>query len=96
MYQAKSKVKAERAAKYVDMLSHHFSRKVTVEKSEACSQVQFPMGLCHMSAVDGALVFRCEADSNDALQAVQSIIDRHIPLLKHIKDTKLDWTLETL
>lgn len=96
MYQAKSKVKAERAVKYVDMLSHHFSRKVTVEKNESYSQVNFPMGLCHMSAVEGELSFLCEAESNEALLAVKGIIDRHIPLLKHIKDTELEWSFETV
>lgn len=93
MFQAHTNVVAEKAAKYVDMLAHHFSRKVDVVKKGPVAEVQFPMGLCQMHAHDGALNFVCKANDADALEVIQGIIDRHIPLLKQIKDTKLDWVL---
>ncbi len=96
MYQAKSKVKAERAAKYVEMLTHHFSRKVSVEKKMEYSKINFPMGQCYISADNGELHFLCKAESDAALQAVRGIIDRHIPLLKHIRDAKLSWSFKSL
>lgn len=92
MLQTISSVTAEKAEKYQDMLGKHFARKVSVETNTHQSVVYFPMGTCRISSEGSKLHFQCEAETADALAAVQSIIDRHIPLLKAIRDTQLVWT----
>ncbi|GLQ29575.1 DUF2218 domain-containing protein [Litoribrevibacter albus] len=91
MLKSTSSVTAEKAEKYQDMLGKHFARKVSVETHTQQSVVHFPMGICRINSEGSALNFQCEAQTAEALAAVQSIIDRHIPLLKAIRDTQLVW-----
>lgn len=92
MLNASSTITAPKAEKYREMLSKHFARKVSVdEPDELSSIVNFPMGTCRIHAKHDQLNFTCQADSNEALAAIQSVIDRHIPLLKDIRDIQLQW-----
>lgn len=91
MLQTTSSVTAEKAEKYQDMLGKHFARKVSVETNTHQSVVHFPMGICRIGTEGSTLHFQCEAETAEALAAVQSIIDRHIPLLKAIRETELVW-----
>ncbi len=86
---------ATKAEKYKTMLSKHFARKVTVDDQTQYALVHFPMGLCKISAEGDQLSFYCDADSEEALNAVKNIIDRHIPLLKDIRDTELVWVKDS-
>jgi len=90
-----SKITAPKAEKYRDMLSKHFARKVTVDQTDKLtSVVNFPMGECRIHAFDDQLSFHCHAENDQALEAVKSVIDRHIPLLKDIRDIQLEWQRE--
>lgn len=91
MFQTQSKLVTDNAPKYVQMLGHHFARKVTVDEQEQYSVVHFPMGVCTMHHSYDALTFECQAESQEALLVVQSIIDKHIHLLKKVKDKNLNW-----
>lgn len=91
MLTERSSLQAEKAEKYRDMLSKHFARKVQVDNDQQISRVHFPMGFCTLCAESEQLHFICEADSQAALDAVKSIIDKHINLLKEVRGTELHW-----
>ena len=82
---------AEKSPKYQAMLAKHFARKVEVEMNEDDALVHFPMGRCLMQVRDTDLHFHCEADSQEALNAIKGIVDGHMHLLKDVRDTKLQW-----
>lgn len=91
MFQTQSKLATDNAQKYVQMLGHHFARKVTVSEQEKYSVVQFPMGVCTMHHNSDHLLFECQAESQEGLLVIQSIIDNHMHLLKKVKNKQLSW-----
>ncbi|MCV6613856.1 MAG: DUF2218 domain-containing protein [Cellvibrionaceae bacterium] len=98
MYSQISQLPSPKAIKHCDMLAKHFKRKVAVEHDpdrnvdHYRALVHFPMGKCQMQASAGELQFHCQADSQAALDAVKSIIERHIYLLKEVRESQLIWT----
>ncbi len=92
MLKIESRLGTDQSQKYVDMLSHHFARKVDVDRGGEETLVHFPMGKCWMRGQDKTLHFVCEAESEQALLVVRSIIDKHMHLLKKIRDQKLQWS----
>ncbi|GAA3930764.1 DUF2218 domain-containing protein [Litoribacillus peritrichatus] len=91
MLQTALTVHTEKAEKYQDMLSKHFARKVEVTRQASQATIHFPMGICYFSVANNTMHFLCEAQNEDALEAVKGIISGHVPLLKELKNIELNW-----
>ena len=85
-------VETPKAAAYLKTLSKHFARKVEVEHNDGGSVVHFPMGKCHMEVQEQTLSFACLADNEQALEAMQGIIDVHLHRQIDLMNTSFSWT----
>ncbi|MCL6417610.1 DUF2218 domain-containing protein [Aestuariirhabdus sp. Z084] len=92
MYRSHTDVPAIKSEKYIATLAKHFSKKVRVDTNEDRSTVYFPMGVCHMSLLNGAMAFSCEADDEGALEAVEGVISSHVTMLGELKSYQISWS----
>lgn len=88
---AKVSLRAEKADKYINTLTKHFSKKVTVESVDDMRKVHFPMGTCQMNLSQNTINFLCEADEDVALSTVKNIMTSHITMLKEFKQITIQW-----
>ena len=84
-------LRADKAEKYIKSLSKHFARKIEVTQETEVATVAFPMGLCRMFADGREMHFCCKADSDQALEAVKTIINSHVTRFGELKNVTVQW-----
>lgn len=85
-------VHAEKAERYHASLAKHFSRKVSVVETDGKALVQFDMGNCLMNAAGTCMEFECEADSEEGLTALKSVVTSHLNKFGELKNVIVEWT----
>ncbi|ALG73601.1 2,4-dihydroxyhept-2-ene-1,7-dioic acid aldolase [Azospirillum thiophilum] len=80
------------ASRYLQQLCKHFAHKITVRYDTASGDAQFPWGACAMTAADGALTLRCEAEDAEALARVKAVVEDHLVRFAWKEGLKPDWT----
>lgn len=80
-----------KAGKYLQQLCKHFAHKVPAIYDEASGRVEFPVGLCLMTADEQELTFFCRADQTEGLQIMQVIIDNHLKRFAWREALETDW-----
>lgn len=91
MVECHAAVRTALAGKYLRQLCKHFAHKVRSEYDDAAGRVEFPPGLCHMTADADALRFYCQSASPQGLQVMQGIIDSHLQRFAWREDLVLSW-----
>lgn len=91
MFLCSGTVETENASKYLQQLCKHFAHKVEVEYDAASARVQFPPGLCLMTAEDNVLSFYCRSEQDLGLDVIQSIIDKHLAKFAWREEIAVDW-----
>ena len=92
MLQSSLTVQSPKADRYMKSLANHFARKVQVDwDGELRATVHFPMGPCTIHSEGESLTFDCSAESEQALAAMQGVIDAHVKPRKDFRDAELDW-----
>jgi len=92
MLNSKAVIETDNASKYLQQLCKHFAHKVTVEYDPTSATVDFPFGGCRMWADERALRIECGAESADALQRTQLVIDDHLVRFAWREKPEIVWT----
>ncbi len=80
------------ARKYLQQLCKHFAHKVNVDYDNARGRVEFPPGLCVMTADERLLSFFCQSEEEERLASVQTIIDSHILRFAWREELEVHWS----
>ena len=91
MHSSRLMLTATKAAGYYDALCRHFARKVKVDRDGDRATVLFPMGTCDMSFEGQHLQFLCSAEDDHALEAVKTVIERHVVRFGELKQANVEW-----
>lgn len=91
MFQSTTTIHSEHAQKYLVVLCRHFARKVPANWTDTEGKVEFPVGLCTMTATDSQLVIHCQSNQQAQLQMQQSIIDKHMDMFSRRETIELTW-----
>ena len=91
MLVSEAKVKTEKASRYIAQLCKHFQHKVPAEYDEREGRVDFQPGNCVMTAADGVLTMRCEADDEKAMGRVKYILDDHLTRFAWREKPEIVW-----
>ena len=94
VYYSTASVETDHASKYLQQLCKHFAHKVEVSYDRHAGHVTFPMGICLMKADDNILHFNIRAESSDAVQAAQSVIDVHLVKFAWREELSVSWRPE--
>ena len=79
------------AARYLDKLREHFSRRVAVHAALNRCWVQFPFGRCDMCAYAHHLNLRARATDAEALAQVVHVMTSHLERYAFRENPVLDW-----
>ena len=83
--------KTDRASRYLQQLCKHFAHKVKSEFDATTGRVEFPPGLCHMTADGESLAFYCQSGKAQGLLVMQGIIDNHLKRFAWCEEFELAW-----
>ncbi len=91
MLVATSTVQTASASKYLQQLCKHFSHKVPAKWDTEQGEVEFPIGYCRMGVIGDQLTISCEANEDEKMSQMKSIIDNHIERFAWREELKLQW-----
>jgi hypothetical protein len=94
MYYSKALINSEHAARYLQTLCRHFSRKVPADWNDVRGEVNFAMGDCqfiHLGKTN-QLELTCNADSLEKLTTIKKILEQHITMLSRRETIVLIWS----
>lgn len=91
MHVAETRVRSERASRYLVQLCKHFSHKTDADFDETRGHVDFQPGLCVMNANGDQLSLRCEAASETDLDRVKEIVTNHLERFAQQDEIILTW-----
>lgn len=90
-YQTSSKIKTDKASRYLQALCGHFNRKVRADWTEAKGDVNFGFGNCQMTANDTDLVIQIQAEKPDEFERLKSVIADHLERFAVKDGLKVNW-----
>src|SRR5690242_14762107 len=86
-----TRVETERASIYLQQLCKHFAHKRPVEFTPEKGQIALSAGMCRLTATDGVLTIRAEAEDAGRLAQLQDVIARHLERFAFRNPVALDW-----
>ncbi|WP_334041566.1 DUF2218 domain-containing protein [Burkholderia ambifaria] len=86
-----AQVSVPQAERVLFKLCKHYAIKVPVVFDEHRATIDFPYGVCRMLRTDDVLRLRCEADSAERLEQIQSVMDEHLVLMSRNRALVVAW-----
>ncbi len=80
---AEATVKTPNASKILKWLCGHFKMKVPAEYDAVNGRVDFPFGVCTMTATDEALLIRVTAPDEESFTRVKDVVGDHLERFGH-------------
>ncbi|KXK19883.1 MAG: hypothetical protein UZ15_CFX003001903 [Chloroflexi bacterium OLB15] len=75
---AEATVATANASKIMKWLCGHFKMKVPAEYNDVSGHVNFPFGVCTMTATDTALLIRVQAPDAESFERVKLVVSDHL------------------
>lgn len=91
MLHCHTNIETQNASKYLQQLCKHFRHKVTVEYDKTFGRVEFPGGLCLMTADQTVLSFYCKAQKPEGVGMMQSVLDQHLVKFAWREELNVTW-----
>ena len=92
MATATAHVPTENAAKYLQQLCKHWSRKLDVELGENAGIVRFGQAAAHMEAKADGLTVRIDAEGDETLERMKGVVASHLDRFAFREaPLKFDW-----
>ena len=91
MIHCHTNIETTNASKYLQQLCKHFRHKVTVQYDATFGRVEFPGGLCLMTANQNVLSFYCKAQKPEGVGMMQSVLDQHLVKFAWREDLNVTW-----
>jgi hypothetical protein len=92
MNRANATVATVNASRYLQQLCKHFAHKIPVAYDAEKGRADFPWGVCHFEARDGALAIRAEAETPEGIARVTAVVDDHLTRFAWRENLALEWT----
>lgn len=95
MVSARANVTTAKADRYMRALCNHFARKVTAEYEGTRGTVQFGFGYCEFNVTDNTLGIFVQAEDNELLDRVKSVVSSHLEQFTGNAETvTIEWVNE--
>jgi hypothetical protein len=86
-----TKVATYVAARYVGQLCKHFGHRLPARQDGNHGEVEFPTGLCRLSAEADHLVMRVETKDEVALGELEQVMEKHLQRFAFRETPEIRW-----
>lgn len=93
---AEATVQTPNASKILKWLCGHFKIKVPAEYDAEKGHVDFPFGVCEMTASDTALYIQVAAPNAEALAQLKDVVGVHLEKFGNKESLKAHWEDKTV
>jgi hypothetical protein len=87
-------VPSERADRYVKQLLSHLGRKAGVTLTGDGHRLSLSAGTCVVRSVQGRIELTAEAETEQALHAVEDVVARHLVRFGQRDELRITWVID--
>jgi len=91
MRSSEAKVATPVAARYLGQLCKHFGHRLPARQDGNHGEVEFPAGLCRLSAEAERLVMRVETKDETALGELEQVMEKHLQRFAFRETPEILW-----
>jgi len=91
MMQSEARVPTAMGARYLAQLCKHFAHRLTVTHEGNSGSIEFPDGLCVLTAQDNFLVMQLAAKDPETLDRLQTVMDKHLEQFAFREKPAITW-----
>ena len=88
---AETRVVTDKPAIYMKQLCRHFGHKVAVEFDDEHGSIQFPFGLCELTAEPNVLVMRVDAGNDEDFARIKGVVGGHLERFAFREELQVQW-----
>jgi len=88
---AQSSFETLKAVAYLKKFCRHFAHKLATEFDDSHGHVDFPFGDCRLQSSENVLTFTVEAETEEALEKMQSVVAGHMERFAFRDEISLVW-----
>jgi hypothetical protein len=91
--QSQAIIQTENAKRYLGQFCKHFAHKTAVELDPAFAsgQVNFPSGLCRLSADEHTLSLEVVSETGESVATLRDVVERHLVRFAFREELTLAW-----
>jgi hypothetical protein len=94
MSMSEARIETAHSQRYLGQLCKHFGHRIPVTQTEESGRIQFPSGICSLSAEPGLLVLRTEAQDDMARRLLEGVIGSHLERFAFRESLAIEWALQ--
>ena len=94
MIRSEARVETERSSRYLQQLCKHFEHKLPATYSPEAGRIEFPFGVCPLTADAGTLTMRAESEDEASLGRLEEVIAKHLDRFAFRDKPAIDWARE--
>lgn len=96
MVQSEARVQTALAQRYLAQLCKHFGHRLIVTQEGNSGSIEFPDGLCVLTAHSDSLVMQLAAQEAATLSRLQTVMDKHLERFAFREKPAIGWRGEGL
>jgi hypothetical protein len=90
-----ARIGVERPERYVTRMCRHFAHRLPVEFTKERGSIRFDVGTCLLSTGPNQLILRAEAEDEERLGRLESVVGRHLERFGTEDELHVLWTQES-
>ena len=91
---SEARIETAHSQRYLGQLCKHFGHRIPATVEGDTGRIQFPSGICALSAEPGLLVLRTEAEDELARRLVEGIVGSHLERFAFRETLAINWALQ--
>jgi len=92
---SEARIETLNAQRYLGQLCKHFGHRIPASQEGDTGRIQFPSGICSLSAEPGLLVLRTEAEDELARRLVEGVVGSHLERFAFRESLAITWARQS-
>ncbi len=91
---SEARIETLHSQRYLGQLCKHFAHRIPATQEGDTGRIQFPSGICSLSAEPGVLVLRTEAEDELARRLLEGVVGSHLERFAFRETLAIQWALQ--
>jgi len=91
MSMSEARIETAHSQRYLGQLCKHFGHRIPATQDGDTGRIQFPSGICSLSAEPGLLVLRTEAEDELARRLLEGVVGSHLEHFAFRETLAINW-----
>jgi len=94
MANSQARIETRHSEKYLGRLCQHFGHRIPVSHRAGAGRIEFPSGICSLTAEPGVLILHAQAQDDLARRLVEGMVASHLERFAVGETLVISWTAE--